>query len=144
MEAWELTAREAIRETVADYAHAADQGRSTALTALFTADGVLKIDGREPLVGRGAIEAMLDDVGKELASSAGPGTPAFIRHHVSSLAIELDSSTRARCWSYFLALSHRGPDHWGRYRDHLVLDGATWRFAERRVSVDGRAPTSAL
>jgi hypothetical protein len=143
MDAWELVAREAIRDLVARYAHAADRGRFTDLAELFTPEGVLDIDGRPALVGRAAIAGMLEGVRGDLASSAG-ASPPFIRHHVSSLAIELGPRTEAQAWSYFLAVTHRGPDHWGRYRDRVVLDGGTWLFAHRRVSVDGRADGAAL
>ena len=45
MELWELTAREAIRETVASYAHLVDSGRFDDVVDLFTADGVLEVQG---------------------------------------------------------------------------------------------------
>ena len=45
MELWELIAREAIRETVASYAHLVDSGRFDDVVELFTADGVLEVQG---------------------------------------------------------------------------------------------------
>jgi hypothetical protein len=141
MDALELGAREAIRQLMASYAHAADRGRFVELAELFVVDGVLEIDGRAPLVGRDAIARMLVDVKGQLAAT---DATVFIRHHVSSVSIQVTSPHEARAVSYFLAITQRGPDHWGRYRDVLALDEETWRFTHRRVSVDGRAVHAAL
>ena len=70
MEHWELAAREAIRETVAAYAHYADSGRFDDFAALFAVDGVLEVRGEAPLRGRDAIRAYLDGVGAQLASAS--------------------------------------------------------------------------
>src|SRR5579871_1715185 len=141
MDAWEVGAREAIRELIASYAHAVDRGRFVEMAELFATDGVLEIDGRPPLAGREAIAGMLGDVKGQLA---GTGPAAFIRHHVSSVSISVTSPSHAQAWSYFFAITHRGPDHWGRYRDELVTGPEGWRFQRRRVSVDGRAAGAAL
>jgi ketosteroid isomerase-like protein len=134
----ELIARESIRELVARYAHAADRGRFVELANCFTDDGVLEIAGREPLVGHAAIIEALTGVGADLR---GATTVGLIRHHVSSLTIEPDGPDAARAWSYFFAITERGPDHWGRYSDRIVRDRAGhWRFAHRRVRVDGAMP----
>jgi hypothetical protein len=141
MELWELEAREAIRDLMASYVHAADRGRFVELAELFLPDGVLEIDGQDPLLGREAIAGMLDGVKGRLTATDGV---SFIRHHVSSLSIDVRSPSQAQAWSYFFAVTHRGPDHWGRYRDDLASDEQRWRFVRRRVSVDGRAAGSAL
>jgi hypothetical protein len=126
---------EAIRDTLARYAHYADSGRFEDLAALFAPDGVLEIDEVETLRGRAAILEFLGRARERLR--AGAARP-YIRHHVSSVVIELEGEDRARAESYFLAITERGPDHWGRYRDRLVLDGGRWLFAHRRVRIDGR------
>lgn len=136
MDTTELAAREAVRDLVARYAHCADSGRFAELAALFAADGVLDVEGRPPLRGRDAILAFLDEVKTKRAESS---RHPFIRHHVSSLRIDVDGEREARAASYFFVVSERGPDHWGRYRDRLVRVGDAWLFAERRVRVDGRA-----
>jgi hypothetical protein len=137
MDIEELLAREAIRELVARYAHAADRGHFVDLANLFMPDGTLEIAGREPLVGHAAIVDALTGVGADLR---GATTVPLIRHHVSSLSIELDGPAEGRAWCYFFAVTERGPDHWGRYSDRVVADDAGhWRFAHRRVRVDGRA-----
>ena len=52
--------------------------------------------------------------------------------------------TSARVRSYFCVYTEAGADHWGSYRDDVVLDAADggWRFARRTVRVTGTAPGS--
>ncbi|HKA93669.1 MAG TPA: nuclear transport factor 2 family protein [Acidimicrobiia bacterium] len=139
MEDWELAAREGIRETIAAYAHRVDGGRFDELVDLFAPDGVLEVEGEPAHRGGDAIRAFVTGTGADLA--AGTGAPR-IRHHVSNVLIELDGPDRARARCYFLAVTDRGVDHWGRYRDELVRDGDVWRFAHRWVRTDGAAPGS--
>ena len=137
MEMWELEAREQIRDTIARYAHCVDGGRFDDLVALFTPDGVLEVEGEPAHRGRDAIRAFVTGTGRDLA--AGTGAPR-IRHHVSNVLIETESPDRARARCYFLAVTDRGADHWGRYSDDLVRTDDGWRFAHRRVRTDGAAP----
>jgi uncharacterized protein (TIGR02246 family) len=137
MDASELLAREAIRDTLARYAHDADTGRFEALAELFADDGVMVVPDRDPLTGRAAILEFLGRARRRLSDSS---VQAYIRHHVTSVRIDIESADSARAASYFLALTARGPDHWGRYRDRLVRRGERWLFQERQVLVDGRAP----
>ena len=139
MELWELIARELIRETLARYAHYADSGRFDELAALFAENGILEIDGREPLHGRAAIHAFLSTTKRSLAADS---TQPYIRHHVSSVTIDVHSATTASARSYFLAITDRGPDHWGRYRDGLVCIEGKWLFERRRVRPDGHTVNS--
>lgn len=139
MEAWELESRERIRETIAAYAHHVDGGRFDELVELFAPDGVLEVEGEPPHRGREAIRAFVTGTGRDL--TAGTGAPR-IRHHVSNVLIENDGPDRARARSYFLAVTDRGVDHWGRYRDDLARDQDAWRFVHRRVRTDGAAPGS--
>jgi len=139
MDAWELEARERIRETIARYAHHVDGGRFDELVDLFAPDGVLEVEGEPAHRGREAIRAFVSGTGREL--EADTGAPR-IRHHVTNVSIELDGPDRARARCYFLAVTDLGVDHWGRYRDELGRDGETWRFVHRRVRTDGAAPSS--
>lgn len=139
MELWELIAREEIRELVARYAHHADAGRFDELVALFAEDGTLRVDDRETLRGRDAILAFLEATRASLRDSPGP---RVTRHHVSALRLEVTSADAATGAAYFLVATDRGVDHWGRYRDRYVQGDGRWRFAERRVRVDGVAPGS--
>jgi ketosteroid isomerase-like protein len=139
MEPWEVAARESIRELVARYAHAADRGRFADLAALFAEDGVLALPDGHDARGHDAIVAMLGGAGTDLRGKTGA---ALVRHHVSSLAIDVESETAARGWAYFLVVTERGPDHWGRYADRFAAADGKWLFAERRVRLDGFAPGS--
>jgi hypothetical protein len=137
VEQWELAAREAIRETIGRYAHAADSGRFDELVECFAANGVLEVHGEPPLAGREAIRDFLIRVGVDLADAS---TVPLIRHHVTSISIEVIAPDEARAACYFLAITEHGVDHWGRYRDDFTRDGDRWLFAHRRVRTDGTVP----
>jgi hypothetical protein len=139
VEQWELEAREQVRDTVIRYAHCADSGRFTELAELFAADGVLEVAGELPHAGRDAILAFLTGTGRDLATAT--ATP-LIRHHVSNVLIDFESSERARASSYFFVVTERGPDHWGRYRDRLTRTGDRWLFSHRTARTDGMAAGS--
>lgn len=136
MEPRELAARLEIEDAVARYVRYADSGRSADLAALFTEQGVLTA-GDDEAHGRAAITAYLDAT---KASLAGGDTAGRIRHHVSSLRIDVTSETTAAATCYFLAITIHGPDHWGVYRDQLVHEEGRWRFARRDAIVEGHAP----
>ena len=136
----ELAAREAIRELVACYAQLADRGRSAELADLFTEDGTLQIDDRSPLRGRTAIRDFLAGVATDRRGTSSGA--ALIRHHTSNLRITLDGTGTASGSCYFLVVTDRGLDHWGRYRDTYVGPGGDWRFRTRHVRVEGVAPGS--
>jgi 3-phenylpropionate/cinnamic acid dioxygenase small subunit len=137
VELWELVAREQIRDTIARYAHCVDGGRFDELVELFVADGVLEVEGEPPHRGRDAIRAFVSVTGRDLAAET--GAPR-IRHHVGSVVIDLDGESRARARCYFLAVTDRGVDHWGRYHDDLLHAGDSWLFLRRRVRTDCAAP----
>jgi ketosteroid isomerase-like protein len=139
MDAWELVARERIRDTIARYAHLVDRGRIDELVALFTDDGTLEAGDGPPARGREAIRAVFLGTGSRLASAA---ARPLIRHHVSNVVIDVGGPDAATASSYFLAITERGPDHWGRYRDRLVSRGDRWLFAHRRARADGYARDS--
>ena len=139
MEPWELAAREEIRETIARYAHLVDRGRFDELLLLFAPDGVLEANDLPPARGRDAIRVFLAGTKDRLAAAS---TRPLIRHHVSSVEIHVESPTAATVESYFLAVTERGPDHWGRYRDRLVVSEGRWCFQHRRVRTDGRVAGS--
>lgn len=139
MEIWELTAREQIRDLIAAYAQCADSGRFDEVVALFAEDGVLETPDRTEHRGREAIRGFL---GGTKSALAGATTAPWIRHHVSSLRLTVTSPTEATGAAYFFVITERGPDHWGRYRDRYVCRDGQWRFAHRRVRLDGSAPGS--
>jgi hypothetical protein len=139
MELWEIEARLGIEDTVARYVRFADSGRGAELGGLFVDDGVLATNAEEAS-GRRAIVTYLEATRANLAASATGG--GRIRHHVSSLRIDLLGRDEARATCYFLAVTAVGPDHWGTYRDRLVRTGSGWRFTERIATVEGTAPGS--
>jgi len=140
----ELAARESVRETVARYAHAVDRGQYEEAAKCFTESGVLDVRDVARHEGREAIVAMFSGAGDRLLKSS---TKALVRHHVSSIQIDLDvTSGKATASSYFFVVTEIGPDHWGTYRDTLARDDATgrWLFTERKVTVDGRTAKSRM
>lgn len=139
MELWELVAREQIRDTLARYAQCVDGGRFDDLVELFTADGVLEIDGRAPQRGHAAIRAFLGSTRESLVAAL---DRPYVRHHISSVVIDIHGPTTASASSYFLSITQHGSDHWGRYRDRLVATAGRWLLAHRRVRPDGHAPQS--
>jgi len=153
VERTDLIARESIRDLLARYTWAADRGRTAEVAACFTAGGALDVGnhgGR--LVGPEAIARELDEVAARTASASDAGAetgtdgPGPVRHHVSSVAIALDTHAAATVRSYFLVLTRIGLDHWGRYRDQVVetAPGDRWLFRERVVIVDGHSPGSLI
>ena len=137
MELAELAAREALRDLVAAYAHAADSGRFDEVAGLFAPDGVLETPDHVEHRGREAIRAFLGGTG---AALAGATSVPIIRHHVSNLRLAVTGRDDATGAAYFLVITERGPDHWGRYRDRYVRRDDRWLFAHRRVRLDGWAP----
>jgi hypothetical protein len=137
----ELVSRESIRDLIARYNHAGDRGRLGELVSCFAQDGVMDLEGVAPLTGRAAIQAHLMGVAERLAANTRRAT---LRHHVSSVRIELSNAERAEAWSYFSVFTEIGLDHWGRYADRLVRQGDEWLFALRRVRVDGAAADSRM
>jgi len=140
----ELAAREEVRRTIAIYAHAVDRGRFDDAAACFTEDGVLDVRGSDRSEGRDAIAARFAAAGEKLASTS---THALVRHHVSSIDIEVDvTAGTATSSSYFFVVTEVGPDHWGTYRDTYRRDdaGGRWLFSARQVTVDGRAGPSRM
>jgi hypothetical protein len=139
VEAWELSAREAIRHTIASYTYLADRGSFDDVAALFALDGVLDVHGigGARAEGREAIRAFFGSVGSDVAYTAPPGR---MQHHVANVMIDTISPDGATAASYFTVFTGAGVDHWGRYRDRLVPDGARWVFAQRTVDTDGVTP----
>lgn len=142
METWELTVRETVRQTLADYTAATDRFDLGALAACFGPDGVLEFTGgSEPLTGPAAIESGL---AAAMANPSPRRAPTHVRHHVSSIRFESVARDNARVSSYFAVFTDVGLDHWGRYRDVLASFQGRWLFAHRRITVDGFAVDSLM
>jgi SnoaL-like domain len=142
MKNWEHDAYHQIRNTLTRYTWFGDFGDEEGFVSLFTPDAVLSIKGREVYEGTEGIRRLMSnaysDRSPEQLAQSGP-----LRHHVSSIRIEIESEHLARAWSYFINLGPHGLDHWGRYADELVPGDGIWLFRRRRVSIDGATDVSA-
>ena len=131
MEPWELAAREHVRDLIAHYNLAGDRGWLDDMLRLFTPDATLSIDGVDH-GGHEAIRAVCTD-------AKGPH-PELVRHHVSTLQIDVADADTASARSYFQVLTVHGLDHWGRYADRFARVDGDWLFTHRSVRVDGATP----
>ncbi len=147
MELWELSAREACRDTLAQYTHSGDRYLLEDFAGAFCVDGVLEIRGAEPLRGR---EAIMARFGGATAATEAQGEAAkkretgalrrIVRHNVTNVRFESLRPDEAVVASYFTVITEIGLDHMGRYRDRFVPVGDRWLIAHRFVSTDWRSP----
>jgi hypothetical protein len=144
VELWELTAREACRDTLAQYTHSGDRYLLEEFAGAFCEDGMLEIRGAEPLRGREAIMARFGgapaaaQAQEQAAQLRGAGAKRrIVRHNVTTIRFE---SVQALVASYFTVVTEIGLDHMGRYRDRFVPMGDRWLIAHRFVSTDWRSP----
>lgn len=133
----EAAVRLEIGLTIGRYVEASDEGRLDDFVALFAEDGVLAPPGLPDCRGRGAIRAFIAASRASRDNVAGLGR---IRHHVASIRIELRDADLAYATSYFTAMSAKGPDHWGVYRDELRPTDGAWLFQRRTVTIEGADP----
>lgn len=136
MELWELEAREHIRDLVARYNANGDSGRFDDVMDLFAPDASMEVDGIRH-DGLDAIRSVFTTARGDLTEET---VPRYLRHFTATLQIDVTSPTAARSRCYFEVLMTHGLDHWGRYLDEFAAVDGHWRFARRRVLVDGRTP----
>lgn len=142
MEAWELDAREQIRDLVASYNAHGDRGRFDEVMVLFADDAVMDVgdgriyDGVDEMrtIFTGTRDSVADD------SSDGSTSPRYLQHHTAAPTITMAGPAEASGQTYFTVMTDQGVDHWGRYQDAYRLVDGRWRFASRRVRVDGTTP----
>ena len=143
VDAWELLARERIRDTLARYHWAGDAGRIDELTHTFCPDGTLEVRGVATMSGRGEIAAFLGGV-----TAAHPESPRdvrrIVRHNLSNTRFVELTPESALVSSYFTVITEIGLDHCGRYRDTLAPCDGDWLIRSRFVSTDWRAPHSTM
>lgn len=133
----EVIAREEIRSLLIEYVQCADGGRTERMLQMFAPDALMEATGDPACHGRDEIRDYFERAGRSIRKHM---TSAVLRHHLSSINIELTSSTEARTTGYFMAITDSGPDHWGRYRDTLRHDGTTWLIQHRLLQLEGRTP----
>ena len=138
MDLWELVARESIRDLVARYNANADSGRFDQVLECFAPDAVMELDGR-PYRGRPEIRTIF--TGAKERVERGP-QPIIVRHHTSTLQIDVTGPGDATSRCYYQVLSGTGLDHWGRYLDRYGVIGGRWYFLHRREFLDGFVPGS--
>ncbi len=140
MEAWEIDAREQVRDLVASYNALGDRGRFDDLLALFAPDATMDVGDGRTYDGVDEIRTIFTDTRDSVAGADGGSTPRYLQHHTTTHAITVDGPESATGQAYFTVMTDAGVDHWGRYQDaYRVVDGR-WRFASRRVRVDGTTP----
>lgn len=145
MELWELEARESIRDLVARYNATGDSGRFDRVLALFADDAVMVLDGATgpvEYVGHDQIITIFTGTRDRWADEpavAGSGTDAsrHVRHHVSTLQIDVESETSASGYCYYQVVMAHGLDHWGRYFDRYERRNDRWLFVRRKVTREG-------
>jgi hypothetical protein len=140
MELWELVARECIRDLVARYNANGDTGRFAEVLALFTPDAVMELHDGVLYEGIAGIETIFTGTQKTVKGLDAGAGPIYMRHHTSTLQIDLVDNTHARGRCYYQVLMHHGLDHWGRYIDEYEMHDGRWRFSRRRVTLDGYVP----
>ncbi|MCH2172825.1 nuclear transport factor 2 family protein [Myxococcota bacterium] len=140
MEAWELVARESIRDLIGRYNANGDSGRFDPMLELFAEDATMELPTGIHQ-GRAAIRAMFEGVAT--STGAGPSARAqFIRHFTATHQIDVLSRTEARSRCYYAVLTDRGLDHWGRYIDEFRNIDGRWLFWHRKVTTDSTVPDS--
>jgi uncharacterized protein (TIGR02246 family) len=138
VEVWELVARESIRDLVARYNANADSGRFDQVLECFAPDAVMELDGR-PFRGHDEIRSIFTAA----AATVGRGPdPVMVRHHTSTLQIDVAGPDEASSRCYYQVLSASGLDHWGRYLDTYRTVEGSWKFFHRREFLDGFVPGS--
>jgi hypothetical protein len=138
-----LRVRIGVTHLLTTYQYLADTGKVERLAELFAPDGVLEI-GDDRYTGVDGVLGLFRDTSGQFADA--DFLPA--RHHLSSIYVEPQPDGSAKAYSCFQFIGTRGLDHWGTYRDVVVpfKDGTEdgWRFAHRRVIIEGFAPGSHL
>ena len=139
----EMLAREAIRQTLANYTMAGDRLKIDDFVAVFTEDGVLETDGVPEAdafryEGRADIRNWMTRWQKPA-----PGAPVhqsrFIRHHLSTCQIELTGADAARARTYWTDYTDIGADHCGYYLDSFRKVTEAWLIAHRIIRLDWRS-----
>ncbi len=151
MRAWQLAARESIRDLVARYNATGDSGRFGETLALFAQDAVLEIvpdhcyrgrDEIHELFTRAAATARAHDGDRDQSRDGHESEIRLLRHFTATHQIDLVGRAEASGRCYYAVLTERGLDHWGRYLDHYHCSRGRWRFSLRKVFIDGSVPGS--
>ncbi len=132
-----MLAREAIRQTIARYTDAGDNGRYEDLIPCYAEDGIFEI-----AIGRWQGRAAIENALRTMRAGRDNSGITLQRHHLGTCHLVIDAPDRAHSITYFLVVSDIGPDHAGRYIDDHVRRDGQWQFAHRNVVVEWRAAAS--
>jgi ketosteroid isomerase-like protein len=125
--------RVAVLDLFARYAHAIDSGDSSSCAACFTENGVLRVGGAEPVVGRENLQRF---AAKWRANFH--GVPRHISWHVL-LEPEDDDHVEGTASAALLATTRAGTSivFCGRYEDRFERSAeGEWLIAARFVTAD--------
>jgi hypothetical protein len=139
VEVWETEARLSIQAMMSRYTRYVDAGQPEQLGLLFTEPMHYDMGGGRLVHTRAELTATVEEIKSTFRAAENFGR---LRHHVSTVVIELTGTDSAKATSYFIALSGAGPDHWGVYRDVFTRAGQDWLFARRVVTVEGASDIS--
>jgi uncharacterized protein (TIGR02246 family) len=118
-----MTDEEAIRRTIAQYAHFCDDGRFDEWADLYTEDARFAVLG-ETHQGREAIKAWI--------MQAQP--PAQRGKHICTNTVMDIDGDQARAWTDYIFVNQTNAiASVGRYHDQFVRHADRWRFTERRI-----------
>ena len=135
----QIVAREQIRDLVSRYNSNGDTGRIANVRELFCADAVMRIGRTEVHEGLDQIMSVFTGAGSRQTGRSGP---TYVRHFTATHQIDLIDDTYATGRLYFAVITDIGLDHWGVYTDTYRVDDGRWKFASRKVVLDGRSPNS--
>ena len=98
MEAWELDAREQIRDLVASYNAHGDRGRFDEVMTLFTDDAVMDVGDGHIYSGIQEIRTIFTETQESVHDGLDNDTtkPRYLQHHTAIPAITFESSDAAR------------------------------------------------
>ena len=142
----DLLAREAIRDTMAQYNTSGDRLKVDDYVACFTDDAVMESefvpeDRAFRYDGKAEILAWQNRwLNREPGDTVHKAS--FIRHHLSTSKIDLTGPDTAQARTYWVAWTDIGPDHAGYYLDKFRKVGERWLIAHRRVRLDWESPDS--
>lgn len=142
----ELLAREAIRDTMAQYNTCGDRLKVDDYVACFTDDAIMESeyvpgDRAFRYAGKPAIRAwQMRWLNREPGDAVHKAS--FIRHHLSTSKIDITGPDTAKARTYWVAWTDIGPDHAGYYLDDFRKEGDRWLIAHRRVRMDWESPDS--
>jgi 3-phenylpropionate/cinnamic acid dioxygenase small subunit len=144
MDLWELDARESIRDLVARYNANGDTGRFANVLELFAPDAAMIVDSGI-MTGHAEILTIFTGARDNYAETTGTAEhapPPYLRHMTATHQIDIIDRSAAKGRCYYQVLTSIGLDHWGRYIDEYRTVEGAWKFATRRVTVDGRSPSA--